>query len=129
MQHINLPQSPSVGDRRDHVAAETLPGRLDDRGLAQWGVARSGHVVTPQAHLVASIDRDPVTPGLLRNRRVVPLIGPPHRLLRTHAPSPEVTSCRGERYGQTLFPPNQARPRWPRPEIERQLPSDRAACP
>jgi hypothetical protein len=103
-----------VGDRRDHVAAETLPGRPDDRGMAQWGVARSGHVVTPQAHFVAPIDRAPVTPGLPRNRRVVPLIRPPQRLLRTYAPGPEVAACRGERYRQTLFPSNQACHRWPR---------------
>jgi hypothetical protein len=103
-----------------------LPGRLDDRGLAQWGVARSGHVVTPQAHLVASIDRDPVTPGLLRNRRVVPLIRPPHRLLRPYAPGREVAACRGEKYRQTLFSRNQACHHWPRPEIERQLPHDQA---
>ena len=130
-------QSPSVGDRRDHVAAEALPGRPDDRGLAQRGVARSGHVVTAQAHLVAPIDRGPVTPGLPRNRRilfrqplgnrrVVPLIRPPQRLLGPYAPGPEVAACRGERYRQTLFPCNQACHRWPRPEIERQLPHDQA---
>ena len=49
----------SVRDRRDHVGAKALSGSPEHRRLARRGIAHTGDVVTPQAHLIAPVNHGP----------------------------------------------------------------------
>jgi len=89
-------------------------------------------MVAAQAHLVSPIDRGPLAFGVSGQRRillnqpaldraVVSLIGPSHRLLRRHPPSPEVAPHRRQRYRHPVLALDQSCHTRPRPQIERQL--------
>lgn len=125
-------QAPLVRDGGDHIAPKPLAGGAHNRSLSQRGIARPRHVVTAQPHLVAPINRGVVPPGLpgdcrvfspqpMRDSRIVPLVGAPHRLLRAQAPGLEIATHGDQGHGNPVFAHDQARHRRPRPEIERQL--------
>lgn len=105
-------QTPSVSERRDEIASESLASSRNDRRLAAFAVTGAGLMVTPQAHLVAPVDFRPHCSGFSANRRILLLkptlngprnllVGPSQRFLRREAPLLQITSDRPHRDAQT----------------------------
>ena len=113
----------------ENTTAESLARRADDRRVPDWRVARAGHVITPQSHFIAPIDRRALAFGVaydrgvlalepLRNRGIVALVRAPHRFLGTHAPRVQIPAGRRQRHRHAEFPRDQRDDRRARPEIE-----------
>ncbi len=111
-----------------------------ERNTLTVSIARSSHMVTVPPHVVTPIDGGmfPLSlPGNhrvflcqpLRDRRIVPLVGAPHRLLWDHASSQGGTAPPHERHRDPVFPRNQARHRYPRPKDRMVTSANRAARP
>src|SRR5829696_1874084 len=60
----------AIGDRRDHAAAEALARGTHHWGFSQRGIAASGNMIAPQAHLIAPVDRGVLGLGLARDGRI-----------------------------------------------------------
>ena len=121
-----------VGNRRDHIAAESLAGSGNHRRLAFGRIRTPRLMIGPQPHLVA-----PIKQGFLRfrpamdarifdfqplfDRRRIGLARTTHRFLRSKAPAPKKPSHGRNRQGDPVTLADQVAAGRPCPQGERQF--------
>lgn len=139
-------QISKVCNRRNHVAAKTLARNLDDRSIAFDSPSAAHGVIATQSHFITPVNSGTSLLGLLPdgwilglqpvlNLRPILLVCSAHRLLRTEAPTAQISTDCTQCQGHTEFSFNECSDSLASPESKRQaqlvgiFATDQPSCP
>ena len=139
-------QVSQVGVRLNHVAAKSFARNLDDWGLAFDSPSAAHRVIAAQSHFIAPVNSGSCLLGLLLDGWILGLqpvlnLGPvllvcsAHRLLRTEAPTAQISADSAQCQGHSEFSFNECSDSLASPESKRQaqlvgiFATDQPGCP